>query len=115
MATWPPTLEQFKLDSDLLGDDRSDDALQVTLDAAIAYVERIHGARYGFGREGSTLPEQDENIVLGTIRLARRWDQRRQSPDALVVQGDVSNTIPSYDVDIERLLRIGRYLPPTFA
>lgn len=116
MATWPPDLDAFKLDADLLGDDRSDDALQVTLDAAVEYVERIHAGTFQFVVDPeSDLPLPDDDLVLGTLRLARRWDQRRQSPDALVVQGDVSNTIPSYDVDIERLLRIGRYLPMRFA
>lgn len=116
MATWPPDLDAFKLDADLLGDDRSDEALQVTLDAAVEYVERIHAGIFQFVVDPeSSLPLPDEDLVLGTLRLARRWDVRRQSVDGIVVQGEVSNIVPSFDTDMERLLRIGRFLPMRFA
>lgn len=117
--TWPPIL------ADVLNDMRKDDPaleldaaetqrLQTVLDAAVHFVERVRGAEVNFtGDLGSLLPDPGPDLVLGTVRLAGRWHIRRRSPDALVEMGEQgSSRIPSFDPDIERLLRIGRHATP---
>lgn len=121
--TWPPTLDELALDMS----DRttpaetikaqSGDVLQIVLDAAVAFVERV---RPGFNYTNdatSDCPAPTKDMRLGTLRLARRWYDRRRSPDGLVYQGNDggSSRIPSVDPDIERLLGIGRYRGPVFA
>lgn len=121
--TWPPTLDELALDMS----DRtttaeqikaeSGDVLQLDLDAAVEFVE---GVRPGFNYANDALsdcPAPTRTIRLGTLRLARRWYDRRRSPDGLVYQGNDggSSRIPSVDPDIERMLGIGRYHGPVFA
>ena len=116
--TWPPTLAMLKVDKDIAADDtRSDDKLQPQLDAAIAFVLGRHAGRYNFDDESdSELPAVPADMVLGTIRLAIRWHTRKRSPDALVMAGELgSGRVPSFDVDIDRMLRIGRFSPPVIA
>src|SRR5690606_27240026 len=103
------TLAELKSDLDLELTDNGDDAdLQDILDAAVAFVLRVH-------------PDLDEanvpaDIKLGTIRLAGRWFTRRRSPDGLFSMGDLGAArVPSIDTDIERLLKIGRFAPARFA
>lgn len=121
--TWPPTLDELALDmSDRTTPPetikaQSGDVLQIVLDAAVAFVERV---RPGFNYTNdatSDCPAPTKDMRLGTLRLARRWYDRRRSPDGLVYQGDDggSSRIPSVDPDIERLLGIGRYRGPVFA
>ena len=58
----------------------------------------------------STYPEPNADLILGTLRLARRWDERRKSPEGLVSLGEMgSGRVPSIDPDIEKMLRIGRW------
>lgn len=118
LGTWPPSLAELKVDAGIGPDDTRDDAvLSQNLDAAVDFVERVHRTRYQFVEEsGSTLPTPDVAMCLGTIRLARRWKERRLSVDALVQMGELGAArIPSFDPDIERQLRIGRYAPPVYA
>lgn len=105
---WPPELDDLKSDMKIT-DDRDDDRLQVVLDAAVGFVERIHA--------GSVLMvDPPADLVLGTLRLAGRWHIRRRSPDALIAAGDLGSArIPSVDADIDRLLRIGRHRGPVIA
>jgi hypothetical protein len=118
---WPPSIE------DVLNDMKKDDPaltvsaadrqrLTTVINAAVAFVERIRRGDFNFdGDLGSALPEPSADVVLGTIRLAGRWHIRRRSPDALVEMGEQgSSRIPSFDPDIERLLRIGRHVKPSF-
>jgi hypothetical protein len=64
----------------------------------------------------STAPAPDADVVLGTVRLAGRWHDRRRAPNGQVAMGDLGTTsVPSVDPDISRLLRIGRFSPPGFA
>ena len=57
-----------------------------------------------------------EGVRLGTVRLAGRWYTRRRSPDGLIATADFgASRIPSFDADIERLLKIGRYAKPVIA
>lgn len=110
---WPPQLNDLKED---LGDEYAevfaDDArLTQNLDAAVTFVERIHDGRYNFDADPLVeLPVPDADLELGTIRLAGRWFTRRRSPDGLVAMAEMgAGRVPSFDADIERLLRIGRH------
>lgn len=117
--TWPPTLEEFKTDRQV-SDDIDDESLQQNLDAAVAFVERVKDGLFDFSNgldSGSDcLPAPDADLRLGTLRLAGRWKTRMRSPDGLLNLGELgSSRVPSFDPDIERLLRIGRYTPPVIA
>lgn len=120
MAAWPPDLPLLKLDMRMdVDDDRFDDALQMTLDAAVSYVERVRKGEVDF--EHPDAPEGgldgvDDDLVLGTLRYARRLDIRRDSPSGMVVTDQVGATpVAGWDADIEKNLRIGRYAPMRFA
>ncbi|MEV6646049.1 phage head-tail connector protein [Amycolatopsis sp. NPDC051371] len=107
-TTWPPPLEDLKADMNV-PDNQDDALLQANLDAAVAFVERVRSdVDYGnFPLPGAKLPSAD--LALGTIRLAARWFTRKRSPEALVDMGELGTArIPSFDADIDRLLRIGR-------
>jgi hypothetical protein len=109
--SWPPALDALKDDLGV-NDSRDDERLQRVLDAAVAFVERVHAGGYDFGTDDSDppLPTPSSDIELGTVRLAGRWHIRRRSPDGLIQMGDLGTArVTSYDVDIDRLLRIGRY------
>lgn len=115
---WPPTLADLKIDAQIDPDDTRDDAaLQVVLDAAVSFVERVHVANYTFTGEPTVLlPDHPHEMRLGTARLAYRWHTRRRSPDALIMAGEMGSArVPSFDPDIERMLRIGRYALPVVA
>jgi hypothetical protein len=120
LEQWPPLLADLKIDADIAADDdRDDDAHGQTLAAAISFVQRRHRGRYDFGLGESgdeLLPAPDVDMALGTIRLALRWHSRRRSPDALIAMGELGGArVSSYDVDIDRQLRIGRYSPSVIA
>ncbi|MBK1785132.1 hypothetical protein [Prauserella cavernicola] len=109
--SWPPTVAQIKIDQKIEPDDTRDDVrLQQVLDAAIVFV-RSRRPRFNYDSEPeSTLPAPTHDLILGTMRLAFRWHTRRRSPDALIAMGELGSTrVPSFDPDIEQLLRIGRY------
>lgn len=116
MSTWPPDLAKFRQETGRAADDTSDDELLTTvLDAAVAFVERVHAGRFAFGDEMSDLTEVPADMWLGTLRLARRLHNRRQSPDGVFDLGELGTArIPSFDPDIDRALRIGRYRSPVF-
>jgi hypothetical protein len=110
--TWPPSLAELKLDMKIADSDtRDDDRLQQVLDASVAFVERVHDGAFNFAGELVTeLPEVPADLQLGTLRLAGRWHVRRRSPDALIQAGELGTSrVPTFDPDIERLLRIGRH------
>lgn len=116
--TWPPTLAELKIDKGIPVDDTRDDTeLERQLTAAIGFVQRVHVDRYNLTDESdSELPLPDAAMVLGTIRLALRWHTRKRSPDALVAMGELgAGRVPSFDTDIDRMLRIGRFAPSVFA
>lgn len=111
--TWPPTLEALKRDLgstyDIVGDP-ADGQLQQVLDAAVAFVESVR-PEFNYATDPlSELPEPTADLELGTLRLAGRWHTRRRSPDGLVAMAELGSArIPSFDPDIEKLLRIGRW------
>lgn len=118
---WPPTIDEFKAHlrtrgetTDVLDDD--EDRLTLPLQAAVAEVERIHAGRYQFvdpPDPESPLPVPGANLILGTLMLAARLHTRKRSPDGLIDMGEMgSSRIPSFDPDIDRLLRIGRHAIP---
>jgi hypothetical protein len=113
---WPPDLADLKADRGV-DDDRDDVKLQMVLDAAIVVVKRLRDGELNFtGDPASTLPAPDADFVLGTIRLAWRWHERRKSPDALINMGEAGmGRVPSFDPDIELLLQIDRRHPPVIA
>lgn len=116
--SWPPGVRAFKDDLGIDPEDiRDDPRLAVQLAAAVAYVQNIHEGRYDFTADASgPLPSPDADMVLGALRLARRWDVRRNSPDGLIVAGEFGTSrVPALDADIERMLRIGRSNPGTIA
>ncbi|HEY0638712.1 MAG TPA: hypothetical protein VGD67_13765 [Pseudonocardiaceae bacterium] len=116
---WPPALSELKtdLDTSAAGDDTRDDvALQVVLDAAVEFVQRVRPSFNYDADPLSELPDPPADLRLGTLRLASRWHTRRRSPDALVAMAELGAArVPSFDPDIERLLGIGRYRGPVFA
>lgn len=111
---WPPVLADVKADRGVPDrDDRDDVKLQMVLSAAIVVVKRLRKGELNFdGDPDSTLPTPDADFVLGTIRLAWRWHERRKSPDALINMGDAGmGRVPRFDPDIEQLLGIDGLLP----
>lgn len=122
---WPPDLAALKddLGEEYVTSDRDDTRLQRCLDAAVAFVERVHDGEFDFDAESASASESspaldppDDDMELGTIRLAGRWYIRRRSPDGLVDMGQMgSGRVPSFDPDIDRMLRIGKYVPVRFA
>lgn len=118
LGAWPPLLADLKVDAGIDVDDtRDDDVNTDQLAAAVSFIERVHAERYTFtGTPTVDLPAPPVDMCLGTIRLALRWKSRRRSADALVQLGDLgASRIPSFDPDIERMCRIGRYAPAVFA
>lgn len=124
MATWPPLLDDLKRDMRMADDvTRFDVPLQQTLDAAVSYVERVRSDVdfTAFSAEDPT--ERDttkvavtDDLVLGTLRYARRLDIRRDSPSGMVVTDQIGATpVAGWDADIEKLLRIGRFARLRFA
>jgi hypothetical protein len=116
VTVWPPDLAAFKTHLLSRGEDSAaldaDDAkLQQKLDAAVSEVQRIHRGRYNFdGDPENPRPEPGPGIVLGTLMLAGRWHTRDRSPDGIVEMGELGTSrVPSFDPDIDRLLRIGRH------
>ncbi|MBN9739545.1 hypothetical protein DMP23_00235 [Amycolatopsis sp. A1MSW2902] len=109
MTTWPPTLDELRADLQVPDGVTDDDpALQACLDAAVTFVERVRSdvdfAPHPLGKA----PGAD--LALGTLRLAGRWFTRRRSPDALISMGDLGSArVPSFDPDIDQLLRVGRF------
>lgn len=107
--SWPPDLDELKLDMKIT-DTRDDARLQQVLDASVAFVEKIHAGTWAFGDQLSELDDPPADVRLGTLRLAGRWHLRRRSPDGLISAGDLGTTrVTSFDADIDRMLRIGRY------
>jgi hypothetical protein len=82
-------------------------------DAAVEFVEIIHGARFNFTGQISPLPLPRKTIILGTLMLAKRWHTRRRSPEMLVAAADMGAArVPWIDEDINRLLKLGRHAYP---
>jgi hypothetical protein len=111
--SWPPELQDVKDDLGL-DDDRDVVALATALQAAIVYVEQARAGEFNFtGDPDSLLPTPGWDLVLGTVRLAGRWHNRRRSPDGMVDMGELGTArVPSVDPDIERLLGVGRFRAP---
>lgn len=111
--SWPPTLEMLKLDTDApaMVSAQQEARLAQTLAASIAFVERARAGQIDFtGDTMGELPMPDADLVLGTIRLAVRWNARRRSVDGLVDMGTQGiGRMPQFDADLERMLRIGKY------
>lgn len=98
------------------GDTRDDDNLTDALHAAMTFVERVRHGQFTFDGESTALtglPQPNEDLKLGTLMLADRFNTRRRSPEGLVSMGEMGSArVPSFDPDIDRLLRIGRHARP---
>lgn len=123
-VTWPPTLAELKADMRVdVSVTRFDVPLQITLDAAVAYVERVRSDVdfTAFAAEDPTERDTTKtavtaDLVLGTLRYARRLDIRRDSPSGMVVTDQIGATpVAGWDADIEKNLRVGRYARLRFA
>jgi hypothetical protein len=110
---WPPELQDVKDDLGV-ADNRDDVALAMALEAAIAYVEDARAGDFNFTADpASLLPAPGRDLLLGTVRLAGRWHNRRRSPDGLIDMGELGTArVPSVDPDLERLLGVGRFRGP---
>lgn len=106
MSWVAPTLDDVKLDLNVPSD-RDDAELTLILAAAISYVETFHATNYDFANTG-VYPAVPAHFGLGIIRQVSRWMARRNSPDAMLQAADVSSRVPSWDADIENMLRMGR-------
>lgn len=114
---WPPALDVLRLDRGLKeSETEQDERLQQTLDAAVAFVERVR-PDFNYTEDPlSEYPEPTADHVLGTVRLAGRWHDRRRAPDGQIGMGELGTTsVPSVDPDVSRLLGIGRFSSPRFA
>lgn len=121
-GVWPPCLEDLKLDLSRDAQVSTNDGqLAMVLDAAISKVRKMKSWQYDIGTEptesSDRLLEPDYDLILGTIRLAGRWHIRRRSPDGMIQMSAEmgSSRVASFDPDIDRLLRVGRYQPMMFA
>jgi hypothetical protein len=114
---WPPTLTDLRLDRGLAESEiREDHQLQQVLNTAVAFVERVRPEFNYTADPLSELPEPTADLVLGTVRLAGRWHDRRRAPNGQTAMAELGRTsVPSVDPDISRLLRIGRFSPPRTA
>lgn len=114
MAGWLE-LSDLKDEMDIeLEDTRDDDRLARVLDAAMTFVERVRAGQFNFDADPlSAAPEPTADLKLGTLMLARRWHQRRRSPEGLVQMAEMGSArVASFDPDIDRLLRIGKHARP---
>lgn len=98
-----------------LSDTRDDDNLTEALAAAMTFVERVRRGQFSFDGEPAldNLPVPTPDVKLGTLMLADRWNTRRRSPEGLISMGEMGSArVPSFDPDIDRLLRLGRHARP---
>lgn len=111
--SWPPILDELKADRGIESSDvRDDERLQMVLDAAVSFVERVRpDLKYDATDPNQLeLPEPGGDVRLGTLRLAGRWHDRRRSPDGMVAMAELGvGRVSTFDGDIDRLLRIGRH------
>lgn len=120
-VTWPPTLDELKIDMKLdpnVVNEARDAQLTMDLDATVAFVQRVRPVyRYDpLDPAQLALPGVTADHKLGTLRLAARWDTRRRSPDGMISMAELGAArVTSYDVDIDRMLQIGRFAPMIFA
>jgi hypothetical protein len=116
---WPPTLADLKLDMgpEYENTTADDERLQLVLDAAVAFVERVRAGEFNFTADpDSQLPAPSDDLILGTLRLAGRWHTRRRSPDGLLQLGELgSGRVPTVDQDVAQMLGIGRFRGMAFA
>lgn len=115
---WPPQLDDLKAELGRQRSDSADDAqLQLTLDGAVAFVERERFGDLNFSNAttgvDSLLPSPSPDVVLGTLREAIRLWHRRRSPEGFIDLGEFGHSrVPRWDADIDRLLGIGEFRRP---
>lgn len=116
--TWPPTVQDVKTDANITTD-VDDDRLGLVLDAAVAYVQRVR-PKFNYDADptlSDCLPDPTDDLWLGTVRLAKRWHDRRRAAAGQIFAGEGggSDTVPYVDPDIERMLGTGKFAKGAFA
>lgn len=115
MRAWPPSVEDVQTDAGI-GADIDTVVLGIELDAAVAYVQGVRKMFNYAADPESDLPPPTDLLWLGTVRLAKRWHDRRRAAAGQIFMGDTgSDSIPYVDPDIERMLGIGRFMKGAFA
>jgi hypothetical protein len=100
----PDVLDHLTLEAD-----PGDGQVERARAAAAAYVERVR-PDLDWSAEGF---DPGPDIREGGILLAARWHARRSSPAGLASYAEFGPAdVPRLDVDVERLLGIGRNAPP---
>ena len=113
-TAWPPSIDELKTDLKIdPSDNREDARLAMDLDAAVAWAQSLKNYRFDLADPDQVgLPDPPKDFRLGTLRMAGRLNARRRSSDGMVSMGDLGVTrVTSYDNDIDRLLKIGKYAP----
>ncbi len=117
--TWPPSLDSYKVDLKLAADDdRFDDALQASLDAAVDWLQEARPDVNWFDESDpdGLLKPVTMRLILGCLRYARRLDIRRETPLSTLIVAELgSANVSTLDFDIDHLTRTGRYARVRFA
>ncbi len=118
-VTWPPDLAAYKTDLKLAAeDDRWDDALQASLDAAVEWLQETRTDVNWFDESDpdGLLRPVTMRLILGCLRYARRLDIRRETPLSTLIVAELgSANVSTLDFDIDKLTRTGRYARIRFA
>lgn len=112
--SWPPTLENLKIDMGIPVNDTRDDApLSYDFNAVYSFVAERKAGIYQFDAtdpDQLELPEPGHDFRLGILRLAARWNSRRRTQDATIRMQELGiGRVASSDPDIDRMLKLGRY------
>lgn len=112
-STWltPAAVRQWS--GQRQGDAADTAALQLAINAAAGYVERVRSELWTAGDPLADPPvapvfEPTPEVLLGSAMLAHRWYSRRASPLGVTGYAELgSSGILRYDPDIARLLGLG--------
>lgn len=112
--SWPPTLENLKVDMKIPANNTGHDAeLSYDLNAAYSFASKRKSGIYRFDAtdpDQFELPDPGHDFRLGLLRLAARWNSRRRTQDATIRMQELGiGRIASTDPDIDRMLELGRY------
>ena len=72
----------------------------------------VEGCRPEFWVGTPPVYTPDTEVHTAAVMMAARLYRRRNSPGGLVQMGDILSTVPRWDPEIERALRIGAWQRP---